>query len=408
MKFELFLARRYFRGHRRDSRFLSFIKAMAITGVAVGAAGLLIALSIVHGFKSVINDKILGFAPHITIETAAQDPIFRADTLETWLMEMDGLAAAQQVVVGDIMVQSREDISGSLIKGVDPAGDVSDLHTWLVSGSYQLGPDEEGRPGIILGANLASAIGAEIGSTVTTYTIEGIPTPLNTPEIIQFHLSGIYQTGIERFDDAFALADIRYVRSLFGLGTLEATGLDIRVTDSDEIEALYEQIDSEVRFPLIAETIYQRYRNIFAWIDLQEQTIPFVISVMVLIAAFNLIGTILMMILERVRDIGILKTMGAKSRDILRVFILEGLFVAAYGLAIGIGIAMLFNWVQGTWQLLPLAEENYYMSYVPVEPHLLDFLIVVGVTLLLCTLASWIPARFAARTDPVNVLSFGK
>src|SRR5690625_7887043 len=121
MKFELFLARRYFRGHRRDSRFLSFIKAMAITGVAVGAAGLLIALSIVHGFKSVINDKILGFAPHITIETAAKDPIFRADTLENWLMEMDGLAEAQQVVVGDIIVQASEEIIGRLRKGLDHA-----------------------------------------------------------------------------------------------------------------------------------------------------------------------------------------------------------------------------------------------------------------------------------------------
>ena len=129
---------------------------------------------------------------------------------------------------------------------------------------------------------------------------------------------------------------------------------------------------------------------------------------MVIVAAFNLIGTVLMMVLERVKDIGILKTIGAKSKAIRQIFLLEGIFVALSGLITGIGISLLFYWLQVTYQIIPLSEENYYMSYAPVEPHLLDFIIVGVVTLVLCALASWLPARIAAQTDPVKVLSFGK
>jgi lipoprotein-releasing system permease protein len=408
MKFEFYLAGRYFKGKRKGSRFLSFIKSMAIIGVAVGSAGLLIALSIVHGFKSVINEKVLGFAPHITIQTTGADPIFRADTLETFVLEFEGIDKAQTVATAEIMLQSRTDISGSLIKGVQPDGDVTDLYSYIHEGEYFLGINESGLPGIILGSALARNIGAEIGNTVTAYTVEGIPTPFNSPEIVQFHLSGIYQTGIERFDDAFALADIQYVRNLLRLGQLQGTAIDIRSSSPEEIEILQKEFERALQFPYVSETIYQRYRNIFAWVNLQEQTIPFVISVMVIIAAFNLIGTILMMVLERIRDIGILKTMGAKNKSIRRIFLLEGLFVAGVGLSFGIAIASLFNWLQGTYQLIPLAEENYYMSYAPVEPHALDFIIVSVVTIVLCALASWFPARFAAKTDPVKVLAFGK
>lgn len=408
MKFEYYLAGRYFRGKRNDSRFLSFIKSMAIIGVAVGSAGLLIALSIVHGFKSVINDKVMGFAPHMTVHSTVGDPLFRADTLETWLTEYPEVTAAQPVVLHDVMLQSSRDVSGSLIKGVAPEGDVTDLYTYIIKGEYDLAVDEEGRPGIILGEALASEIGAEPGRTVTAYTVEGIPTPFNTPEIVQFRLAGVYSTGIERFDDGFAIADIHHVRRLTRLGPLQATAIDIRLGDPGQIETVHRDLERSITFPYRIENIYQTHRNIFEWINLQEQTIPFVISVMVIIAAFNLIGTVLMMVLERIRDIGILKTMGAKSREIRRIFLYEGLIVASTGLLIGIGFATLFNWVQGTFKLIPLAEENYYMSYAPVEPHGIDFLIVAVVTLALCAAASWLPARVAAGTDPIKVLNLSK
>lgn len=388
---------------------MSFIKIMAIIGVAVGSAGLLISLSIVHGFKSTINEKILGFAPHITVQSfMSEEPVQRADTLQVYLAGFDGVDRAEPAVLGDVMIQSSADISGTVIKGVNPGGDLTQLYTYIIEGEYNIGRNEEGLPGIILGKSLAREIGASIGSRVTVFALDGLPSPLNTPEIRQYYLSGIYQTGIDRFDDSFAVADISTVRTLFGLGTRQATVIEVNASNISNIRPVYASIRDGTQFPLITENVYQTYRNIFAWIDLQEETIPLVIGVMIIVAAFNLIGTVLMMVLERVKDIGILKTMGAKSKAIRKIFLLEGLFVAVSGLIIGIGISLLFYFVQTTYNIIPLSEENYYMSTAPVEPHMLDFVIVGAITIILCALASWLPARIAAKTDPVQVLSFGK
>ena len=408
MKFTWYIAGRYFKGNKRESRFLSFIKIMAIAGVAVGSAGLLIALSIVHGFKSTINEKIVGFAPHITVNTFMNDPMNRADTLQVFLDDIPGIEKAQPVILGQVMIQSTRDVSGSGIKGVPVEGDVTQLREYISEGEYRLGETDSGLPGIILGSALSRNIGADIGDKVTVYALDGMPSPLNTPEIKQFTLTGIYQTGIARFDDNFALVNIDSARQIFEFSPRQASSYDINVGNLDDITPIYRTIRDETQFPYITENVYQRYRNIFAWVDLQEQTIPLVIGVMVIVAAFNLIGTVLMMVLERVRDIGILKTIGAKSKAIRRIFLLEGLFVAASGLIAGIGISLLFYWLQINYQIIPLSEENYYMSTAPVEPHMLDFLIVSGITILLCALASWLPARIAAKTDPVKVLSIGK
>jgi len=408
MKFEWFIAKRYFKGGRKRSSFLSFIKVMAIGGVAVGAAGLLIALSVVHGFKDTIEEKILGFGNHITVYTHTNQPIYRADTLVTYLRNMPDIVDAQAVVYGQGMVQAGEFVDGTFIKGVDESGDLSNLREFIISGKYDLRMQENGRPGIVLGSRLARTLGAEPGRTITVYTVRGAPSPDNFPEIMQFQLTGVYQTGIDKFDDTLILISREYAARLFQLDWPRADQVDIQVANLSDIQELHHSLFEKLRFPYFNETIYMRYSNIFAWINLQEQTIPFVISVMIIVAAFNLIGTILMMVLERTRDIGILKTMGASNRSIRSVFLYEGLMVGFIGLLIGIGISLLFWWIQGTYELIPLSEENYYMSTAPVKPQLSDFIIVSIVTMSLCALASWLPARVASKMNPLNIIHFGR
>jgi lipoprotein-releasing system permease protein len=408
MNFEWYLAKRYFKGKRKGSRFLSFIKVMAITGVAVGSAGLLIALSVVHGFKSVIDKKVLGFAPHITVTSFADRPIERADTLLKELDTYPEISEAQAVVNGQTMIQGSEDVTGTLLKGVDKEGDVTDIQNYITKGSYDLGTDSTGRPGIVVGSKLAQTLNADINATLTAYTVDGLPSPLSSPEIEQFRLSGIYQTGIGQFDDVLALAARPSVQKFFLKSPDEASAIEIRLKNQAQIESIGKKLDGELNYPYFSETIYERYRSIFAWVDLQEQTIPFVIAVMIIVAAFNLIGTVLMMVLERTRDIGILKTIGASDKSIRGIFLLEGLFVAVVGLLIGISLSLAFAWLQSTYHIIPLSEQNYYMAYAPVEPHILDFVLVTGVTLFLCALASWLPARIASKTDPLKVIAYGR
>jgi lipoprotein-releasing system permease protein len=306
------------------------------------------------------------------------------------------------------MIQSPDEVTGTLFKGVDESGDVTDIRTYVNKGSYDLATDSSGLPGIVIGADLAKTLDVDINSVLTAYTIQGLPSPLNSPEIKQFRLSGIYQTGIGQFDEALALVSRPHAQKLFQIPGEKASAMEIRLKDQSQITSFGEKLDEDLQFPYFTETIYDRYYSIFAWVDLQEQTIPFVISVMIIVAAFNLIGTVLMMVLERTRDIGILKTMGAGDKSIRGIFLLEGLFVALAGLLIGISLSLFFAWVQTTYHLIPLSEQNYYMAYAPVEPHLLDFVLVAGVTLVLCALASWLPARIASKTNPLKVIAYGR
>ncbi len=411
MNFEWYLAFRYFKGTRKGARFLSFIKIMAITGVAVGSAGLLIALSVVHGFKSTINGKVLGFAPHYTVSSQSfiNPTLQRADTLISYLEQsLPEITELQPVIQGQVMIQTRDNISGTILKGVNETGGVSDLKEYVNFGEFDLTRQVNGMYGIVVGSKLADLLSTGIGDIVTVYTIKGVPSLINSPEIKQFIITGIYQTGIDQFDDVFVLTEREQARSLFQLQENEANAIEIRLGNESNIEDFEDKLSPSLSFPFFAESILVKFEGIFAWVELQEQMIPLVIAVMIIVAAFNLIGAVLMMILERTRDIGVLKTMGTKSSVVRKVFLLEGLLVSFAGLAFGITISLLFAWLQSEFQIIPLSQENYYMSYVPVEPHLFDFVIVAAVTTFLCGLASWIPARIAAKTDPLKVISYGR
>lgn len=408
MKLTAFIALRYFTGKRKGASFLSFAKIISVAGVAVGSAGLLIALSIVHGFKSTIQEKIIGFGAHISITTMVDEPIFRADSLVTYLSNEPLIETVQPVLMGQVMIQHKQSVEGTFIKGVPESGDVTDLRNYIRSGSYSLSTGSDGIPSLVIGAELARNLGAEAGDVLTVYTVNGLPSSGNLPDIRRFRVGGVYETGIDRFDDVFVLGSLDVVRQVVGIEFPAAHSIDIRVKDVSQIRTLESKLDTVVPFPYLVETVYLRYANIFAWIRLQEQTVPLVIGVMILIAAFNLIGTVLMMVLERVRDIGILKTMGATQVQIRRIFLAEGMIVGIVGLAIGITLAAVFSWAQGTYGIIPLDQENYYMSTAPVEPNVIDYIWVSGVTMLLCMAASWLPSNVAAKINPLNVIQFGR
>jgi len=408
LKFEFFISRRYFSSSRSGGGFVAFIKRIAIGGVALGSAGLLIALMIVHGFKAVIQDKTLEYGPNITIETYGGQRIDQSDTLVTWVKSFDGVADAIPVLQGQGMVQSGNLVEGSFVKGVPLGGDLTGIPGFVKTGSFSLDADENGRFGAVIGIRLARRLGIEVGSTLTIFAARGLPSLENQPSISQFEVRGIYQTGIEQFDDVSVYVHIDQARSLFEFEEKQASIIEVKVTDPKTISYVNEDINDVIFFPYYAASIYETYGNIFAWIDLQEQTIPIIIGVLIIIAAFNLIGAILMMVLERTRDIGILKTMGATNQQIRRVFLFEGILVAMWGLFIGILIALSFYWIQDTWQLIPLSEDNYYMAYAPVQIQAMDFVWVSLITFILCLMASWLPAGVAARTPLLRVIAFGR
>jgi len=420
-----FIAKRYFNAKRQNGRFLSFIRIMAIGGIAIGSAGLLIALSVVHGFKSVINDKITGFGPEIVIKTYSDLPIYKTDTLLTFLFKFPEIEKVQAAVQTQAMIQSGNRVEGVLLRGLESTDYVTDLPHYIREGTYldfisnenshlinskndsSLSKSSEITP-VIIGTRLRKELSTNLEKSVFIYSIKGIPSKSNLPDIKKAQIQGIYEIGIDKFDTGIAVAPIDWVRKLMNYSDDQSDQIYIKTVKGTDLRAFNAWLNDQLLYPLHTESVLETYSSIFAWVNLQEQTIPVVIGVTVIVAAFNLIGTILMMILERTKDIGILKTMGADDSTIKLIFLLQGSLITLSGLIIGISISLLFYWLQSQFSIITLPQENYYMSTAPVEPHLIDFVLVTCVTFILSWLASYIPSRVASQINPLKVIAFGK
>lgn len=407
--YERFMAWRYFRGARgreEGRSFLRIITYLAVGGVAVGVAALVLALSIVRGFSQEIEQKIAGFGSHVQVQHLRNQPFGGADTLAADLARHEVVVEVKPVVQELVLLRSQTDIEGVSIWGTDAPYDY--LRGSTVEGEFAFEPDSSGLPGLVLGRPLARVLSLQVGDVATAFSMRGAPTDaesfqtMPTPEFRTFHVAGIYETGLSQFDELYAFTGLETARELVGYGPTELSRLDLTLPRMDMARTVAPSLDESLPFPLTARSIYQVYQNLFAWIDLQQSVIPLVIAVIVLVAAFNTVGTLLIVILEKTREIGILTSLGLSARRVKRVFLWLGTLIGAVGVIIGEGLALLLGLLQDQYGLLPVPQEAYYVQTAPVALSAWDFLLVGGATLALCAVAAYIPARVASRLDPVR------
>lgn len=384
--------------------FLRYARSLSVLGIAIGTAGLMIALSIVHGFKETITDKILDFGAPITVTSYSTDPLFRADTLVTWLAAVKGVQSAWPVIENQIVVQVGDQVQGAIIQGLDYQDRTLNLQEYLIKGEWFT----ENNPGVVIGEKLARLLGISVGDKCTMYALINGSGPLGNPKVVQLPLVGIYKTGIDRFDDVSLFLPIQNARKLSNLKNEEASRVQITLTNKASIASTNNQLSELIPFPYFTESVFERFSDLFSWIDLQEVIIPPVISVLILVAAFNLIGAILMVVLEKSRHIGILITLGLERKAIQQLFIIQALWLSTIGWVIGMALFLLFHWTQTQFQWIPLDSVNYFMDYAPSSPAWTDFILVSLVTAILSVLAGWIPSRIAAKTDVIRVLRFSQ
>lgn len=413
--FERFVAIRYFRaarGREEGRRFLRFIMYIAVAGVAVGVSALLLALSIVRGFSQEIEDKIVGFGAHVQVENMQRAPLTEAPRLEAELRALPEVAGVAPVVQElALLRRSATEIEGVAIWGTEapPAY----LAEQVVAGAFEFTADERNRPGLVVGAQLAEVLGLAVGDPVTVFSMRRIgglagegASSLQRPRVKAFRITGIYETSLSDFDELYAFTDLETARALLDYAPDEVTRLDVTLKNVEQAQAVAAQIEDTLGFPVMARSIYDVFRGLFAWVNLQESIIPLVIGVIVLVAAFNLIGTLLMMMLEKTREIGILQSMGASPRMLRRLFLWLGLLIGGVGTAIGAALALGLALAQQRYEIIPLPAEAYYMTSAPVALHYLDFVLVAGVALVLCLLAAYVPARAASRIEPIRAIRF--
>ncbi len=411
--FERFVALRYLRGaegRTGGGRFLRFVTVVAVGGVAVGVAALLLSLMIVRGFSREIESKIVGFGGHVRVENYLDAPLGGSDTLAARLAAFEGVEEVVPVASGFVLLRTggaAGGIEGVVVNGV-PEGSQPFLQERIETGTFALTPDAEGRAGVVVGAPLAARLGLRVGDRVVGLAMRDYAggAAMARPRVVGLRVAGVYETGLADFDETFAYTDLGAARRLLGLDGDEVSRYDLTLADIRQAEPTALAVGDELGLPVLARSIYRVQANLFAWVNLQQSIIPLVIGVIVLVAAFNIVGTLLMLILEKTREIGVLRAMGAGAGGVRRLFVRLGFLVGLVGTGLGLGLALGLGLLQQRFGIIPLPQEAYYIDTAPVELAPLDFVLVAAVALALCTLAAYVPARVAARIEPVRTIRF--
>jgi len=405
MSFPLFISKK-FTLSKKDSRFITLISSISIVGICMGVATLIIALSILEGFEETIRKKIIDFDSHIQISSyQTLLPNYRRimpnirELLNPFVEDISPYASNLAIISSGYVQE------GVNIKGILPENRSLKLKEKIILGEYSF--TSEKNPAIIIGKKLADKIFANIGDEVAIFALNKnqIPTPDNLPNIQKFVVTGIFESGMAEYDDLNAYTNIEAAQSLFNFGD-NITGYDIKLNNISKIDSLTTLLSKDLRYPHSVRSIYQKHRNIFTWIELQKKPIPIVLGLIIIVAVFNIIGSLLMIVLEKTNAIGILKSLGAMNRHISRIFVYQGIFLAMIGIILGNILAYSLMSLQLRYNIISLPSSVYFTSTVPIILTSKIFIGVSLITLILCLTASFIPSYIASRVKPLSSLRF--
>jgi lipoprotein-releasing system permease protein len=404
MSFPFFISKKFILS-KKGSKFITFISSISITGIALGVATLIIALSILTGFANTLTNKIIDFDSHITISSYRT---IVPDYKEMLPRIKEMIAPYGEEVNPFIsklaIISSRKVKDGVNIKGITPGNKALRVRNSIIEGNFNLTDSSS----IVIGRKLADKLLVGLGDKVTIFALKDdkIPAPGTLPNIEQFKVTGIFESGMAAYDDLFAFVNLKAAQNLFSLGD-NVNGYDIKLNNITKIDSLTKYLSENLHYPHKVASIYQTHRNIFTWIDLQKKPIPIVLGLIIIVAVFNIIGTLLMIVLEKTRDVGMLKSLGATGRQITSVFIYQGIFLAVIGIILGNLLALLLMGIQLEFNIISLPSSVYFVSTVPILLKWYTFAGVSVLTFLLCITASFIPGFVASRIQPVNSLRFG-
>jgi lipoprotein-releasing system permease protein len=400
MRLPLWIAGRYLKARPRTG-FVRLLTGISVAGVAVGVTALLVVLAVMNGFEGEVQSRIAGTDAHVVLLGATTDGIDDGEALAAKL-------AHERHVVGAMVFH--EGLSeGLVVKGVDLAGERS---VTTVSRSIQPPLDSipnvtlSGDPGIVLGSELAAKLAARVGDRVLLATLQGDHTSAlgYAPKLRPFRLVGLFTSGLYTYDSSFGFTAVGASQRFFELGN-RVTGVEIRL---DDMFAAPEQAErlrvASGRQDLRSNNWIDLNRNLFTWMKLEKTVMFIILALIVLVAAFNIVSTLFMVVLEKRRDIGVLRTMGATPGLVRTVFLSEGLWIGVLGTLSGavLGSALIF--VLQRYPFVRLPGDVYFIETLPVRPEAGDFAAVILAALVLCLAAAWYPAWRASQLDPIEAI----
>jgi lipoprotein-releasing system permease protein len=445
MRFELFIASRYLRAKRRQA-FIGIITGISIIGVAAGVASLVIALAINNGFRQDLQQRLLGSTSHISLQRVADDGIRDWPALMDRLSKQPHVVAAAPAIFEQVLISRGPRARGAVLKGMIPKyeREVGDLLNSVKEGSAAAleeaaspsaradeasaptqakasapAPDDESpdslagvnrrvaaMPPIVLGKEMADNLGAKVGSTVMVTSPQGELTPFGTvPKYTRFHVVGIFNSGFFDYDSGWAFARLSDAQRLFGLGNLISV-LEFRVDDIYKADAIARQLEDAAGQGFMATNWMEQNKALFHALRLERLVTFITIGLIVFVAALNILISLIMMVMEKTKDIAVLMSMGTRKAQVRNVFIAQGVLIGVIGTAIGLVLGYAISYAGGQYHIISLSPEVYSIDYVPFAPRVADGAWVALFTVMVSFVATLYPSWSAARILPAEALRY--
>jgi lipoprotein-releasing system permease protein len=435
MRFELFIASRYLRAKRRQA-FIGIITIISIIGVAAGVASLIVALAINNGFRQDLQQRLLGSTSHVNLLRIESDGIKNWQPLLARLSKSPHVVAAAPAIYEQVLISRGARARGAVLKGMIPADErkVSDLLKSVTIGSADAlnavdisrktssasddtsgsSPDDlsslqkrqASMPPIILGKDMAAELGATVGSIVLVTSPQGELTPFGmVPKYIRFKVAGIFNSGFYDYDSGWAFTRLSDAQTLFGLGDLVSV-LEFKIDDIYRAGEISKQLETAAGSGFMATNWMEQNKALFRALRLERVVTFITIGLIVLVAALNILISLIMMVMEKTRDIAVLMSMGTKKSQVRRLFVTQGVLIGLVGTLIGLVLGYALSWMGSHYHFISLSAEVYSIDYVPFAPRFVDGLIVGLVAIGISFVATLYPSWSASRILPAEALRY--
>jgi lipoprotein-releasing system permease protein len=412
LPYELLIGLRYTRAKRRN-HFISFISLISMLGIGLGVAALIIVLSVMNGFQKEIRARILGVTPHIQISTE-NGVMSDWQTILNLVAHFPKVSAAAPFVNGQGMLSMNDNVQGVMVRGILPDAEnrLIGLSDKMKAGSLQaLRPDEFG---IVLGSDLARALGAHLNDKVLLITPQGQITPAGMlPRLKQFRVIGIFEIGMAPYDNSLALVNLNDAQKLFRMGE-SVSGISVQLDNLDLAPQVASEIEEQLPKDSYATDWTRQNANYFSVVAMEKKMMFIILSLIVLVAAFNIVSTLVMVVTDKQADIAILRTLGASPGSIMKIFMVQGVLIGLIGMLLGVTAGMLISlnistvvpFIEHLFGVHFLSKEFYYISELPSDLQHSDVIMVASFSFLISLLATLYPSWRASKTQPAEALRY--
>jgi len=406
VSYEYLIAWRYLIAKRKQT-FVSLISIISIAGVAVGVTSLIVVLAVMTGFKEDLKDKILGITSDIMV-LSSHGAFGEHDKITKEINKIKGVSASTPFTYSQVMFARQGRATGGILRGIQlvSAKDVLSLDKNIVYGDIESLEIKDDMPRILLGNELANMLNVNINDVIEIISPMGRLTPVGSvPRVMRFKIGGIFKTGMYEFDSTLAYAGIEETARFLGI-TGKVSGIEVKIDNIYNAPDISKAIQEHLGYPFWTRDWIQMNHNLFAALKLEKIVMFIILTLIIMVASFNIISTLSMMVMEKSKDIGILKSMGATRKSIRNIFMLQGLIIGGIGTIAGVLLSLILCFILGKYQFIELPPDVYYISTLPVKIEWFDVSMVAIAAVVISLFASWYPAVRASKLYPAEALKY--